>query len=298
MIAILYTILPMGCILLVGFILEKTVKIDQTSLSRLAFYVLLPALVTDSLYRATLSAENTIALVASCILVYVIICPFSWWLGKRLGWSVSLQKSFIATTAYPNTAYMGFPVSLFLLGEAGLERSVVYAITHSILAFSIIPAWLKGGNWRSAGIFTLKLPIIWGMLLALTLRMFHLQIPFKLDEVLRMLGQASIPVSLIFLGMQIASTPFKIGRDEIVASLVRLLGSAMIAYLVGKGMNITNLNLQVLVLQSAMPAAVTSVLIADEFGGDTPYTARVVVISTLLFFVTLPLVMWAIGVSI
>ena len=53
-------------------------------------------------------------------------------------------------------------------------------------------------------------------------------------------------------------------------------------------------DLVVLVLISGMPAAVNTYLMAAEFGGDAARTARVVVLSTLISFLTLPLVLgWA-----
>jgi predicted permease len=76
---------------------------------------------------------------------------------------------------------------------------------------------------------------------------------------------------------------------------MRLLGGAAIAYLAGKIIGLSGVDLQVLILQSSMPSAVISFLLVDEFGGDAPRTARVVAVSTLLCFVTLPLVLWAIG---
>ena len=60
----------------------------------------------------------------------------------------------------------------------------------------------------------------------------------------------------------------------------------------GQALQLEALDLQVLVLQSAMPAAVNAVVLVTEFGGDAARVARTVVISTLMSFVTLPLVLW------
>ena len=76
---------------------------------------------------------------------------------------------------------------------------------------------------------------------------------------------------------------------------MRLVGGAIAGYLVAKILGLSGIDLQVVVLQSSMPTAVISFVIVNEFGGDAARTARVVVTSTLLSFVTLPLVLWAIG---
>ncbi|MEC4806693.1 MAG: hypothetical protein SAJ72_20750 [Jaaginema sp. PMC 1080.18] len=51
------------------------------------------------------------------------------------------------------------------------------------------------------------------------------------------------------------------------------------------------LELQVFVLQAAMPTAVNSLVFVTEFGGDAPRVAKTIVASTLLSLVTLPVVL-------
>ncbi|NQZ63881.1 AEC family transporter, partial [Crocosphaera sp.] len=52
------------------------------------------------------------------------------------------------------------------------------------------------------------------------------------------------------------------------------------------------LDLQVFILQSAMPTAVNTIVLAAEFGGESTKVARTIVVTTLLSFLTLPLVLW------
>lgn len=295
MIVILSTVLPVACIVLVGLIVGKTMQLDQSTLSRLSFYVLSPAIIADSLYRTNLSAENATSIVLSFALIYFLLCLVAWLFARQLRLSVPVQKSLIVSTAFSNNGNMGLSVSLFALGEAGLDRAVVYLIASSILTLTTAPAFLKGGSLGSQVRLVLKLPLIWAVLAGLTLRFFEVELPLKLGDGLHILGQAAIPLALLLLGIQIATNPFRFGLYEVGASLMRLLGGAIAGYLVAKILGISGIDLQVIVLQSAMPTAVMSFVMVQEFGGDAPRTARVVVTSTLLSFVTLPLVLWAIG---
>jgi predicted permease len=143
--------------------------------------------------------------------------------------------------------------------------------------------------------FTLKLPLIWAMVFGLLLRLFGRELPFKLDRGLYLIAQAAVPIALLLLGMQIAHSSWQFSPYEFGASFMRLVVGSLVAFFSGKILGLTGLDLQVLVLQSSMPAAVNSFLMVTEFGGDAPRTARVVVASTLLGFVTLPVVLWAIA---
>ncbi len=295
--SVVSAVFPVGCIVFIGFIFGKNFSIDEPTLSKLALYVLFPALLTDIMYRTTVSIESAIGIFIAFGLTYLLLCLISWGIGRRLGFSESLQKSLLATTALPNSGNMGLPVTLFALGEAGLERAVIYLISWNIIVMSTMPAILKGGGFRSSIIFTFKLPIIWGMILGVILNSFNIELPLKLDDGLHLLREAAIPVALLLMGIQISKNRFQPGTYDLGASLIRLLGGAFVAYLVGKILNLEMLDLQVLVLQSAMPSALTSFLIVNEFGGDATRTSKIVVVSTLLSFLTLPIVLWAIGAT-
>ncbi|NER00809.1 MAG: AEC family transporter, partial [Cyanothece sp. SIO2G6] len=59
-------------------------------------------------------------------------------------------------------------------------------------------------------------------------------------------------------------------------------------------LGITGLDLQVVVLQSAMPVAVNSLIWVIELGGDRTRVALTIVLSTLLSLLTLPTLLWLI----
>ena len=296
-VSVISAVFPVGCIVLIGFIFGKIFVIDEPTLSRLALYVLFPALLTDIMYRTTISIEEAIGIFIAFGLTYLLLCLISWGVGKGLGFSVSVQKSLLATTALPNSGNMGLPVTLFALGEAGLERAVIYLISWNLIVFSTMPAILKGGGFRSSIIFTFKLPIIWGMILGIVINLFNIELPLKLDDGLHLLGEAAIPVSLLLMGIQISKNRFQPRSYELIASLMRLFGGAFIAYFVGRIINLEILDLQVVVLQSSMPSALASFLIVNEFGGDATITSRVVIVSTLLSFFTLPIILWVIRIT-
>ena len=295
--SVISAVFPVGCIVLIGFIFGKIFVIDEPTLSRLALYVLFPALLTDIMYRTTISIEEAIGIFIAFGLTYLLLCLISWGVGKGLGFSVSVQKSLLATTALSNSGNMGLPVTLFALGEAGLERAVIYLISWNLIVFSTMPAILKGGGFRSSIIFTFKLPIIWGMILGIVINLFNIELPLKLDDGLHLLGEAAIPVSLLLMGIQISKNRFQPRSYELIASLMRLFGGAFIAYFVGRIINLEILDLQVVVLQSSMPSALASFLIVNEFGGDATITSRVVIVSTLLSFFTLPIILWVIRIT-
>ena len=292
MLALLPAILPVGLIISIGVIAGLTLPLERQTLAQLTLYVLAPALILDSLFHTTVSFDNAVGLLLGFAITSLAIYLIVWGLSAILNLSSSLQTSLVATSLFPNNGNMGLPLIAFALGETGLDLAIIYMLASSILMFGFGPAILKGGGVSSGLSLTFKLPLFWAMLAGVGLRFLLDELPFNFDEGIELLGKASIPVALIILGMQLATTRFDIGIYEAVAAIMRLLVAPSIAFLVGTILGLEGIGLQVLVLQSAMPTAVNTFVIATEFGGDASWIARAIVLSTLTSFFTIPLVLW------
>ena len=294
--ALLNTVLPVALVVLAGYLLGKRVPMDLTTLSRLTLYLLVPALIFDAMYRAEYSREGLLGLTLGFALTYGLLYLFIALAGRLLRLSPEAAKGLLVCALFPNSGNMGLSLVYFALGEEGLRRAVVYFILSSAVMFGLGPAFIRGGGLREGLLLTLRLPLFYALFLGLLLKAIGIALPFRLDEGVRLMGQAAIPVLLLTLGMQMAKTRFQVGAFEGVASGLRLLLAPLLAYGVGALLGLPRLEHQVLVLQSATPVAVNAFLMTQEFGGDAVRVARSVVVSTFLAFLTVPLVLYLVGV--
>lgn len=290
--ALLPAVIPVGFIILIGVIASKFLPLELQTLNQLTVYILAPALVADGLYRTTLSVQSASSLLVGFTLISLLVYSLVYIVSKLFKLSSETEKSLLATSLLPNNGNMGLPVIAFALGQEGLERAIIYMIGSSILLFGIAPALLKGEGFSYGLRMTLKLPLIWAMVGGLSLRVFSIQLPFGLDTAIEQLGASAIPLALIILGMQLSNTQFKLKKYEILATGIRLFIAPLIAYGVGYFLGLKGLDLQVLILQTAMPAAVNSVVLVTEFGGDAHKVARTIVVTTIVSFLTLPMALW------
>lgn len=285
-------IAPVAIIIFIGFIAQRTLHFDDQTLSQLTIYILAPALIADSLYRTTLSPQSATGIVVGFLLTTALLYLLVWGITSALQASQQIRQTLIATTLFANVGNLGLPLNTFAYGDAGLERAVIYLTASATLLFGLGPALIKGGGIFASLKLILRLPLFWATVGGVSLRLLNLQLPLRLDTSLQLLGRAAIPIALLILGMQLASTRFALGTYELFASSLRLLIAPAIAYGVGRLLHLEGLDLRVLVLQGAMPVAVNTVVLATEFGGDVSRVARTVILSTLLAFGTLPLVLW------
>ncbi|MEZ0321919.1 MAG: AEC family transporter [Thermus sp.] len=294
--ALLNTVLPVALVVFSGYLLGKRIPMDLTTLSRLTLYLLVPALIFDAMYRAEYSREGLVGLALGFALTYLLLFLAITGMARLLGLSPEAAKSLLVCSLFPNSGNMGLSLVYFALGEEGLRRAVVYFILSSVVMFGLGPAFIRGGGLKEGLLFTLRLPLFYALLLGLLLKALGVSLPFRLDEGLRLMGQAAIPVLLLTLGMQMSQTRFQVGAFEGVASSLRLLVAPLLAYGVGFILGLPRLEHQVLVLQSATPVAVNAFLLTREFGGEALRVARSVVVSTFLAFLTIPLFLLLIGV--
>ena len=295
MTTLLPAVLPVGLIILIGFIVGRTLPLQRSTLSQLALYVLSPALVIDSLYRNKLPFSSSSKLLIGFALTSAAIYLTVGLVSKVLKLTTPMSRAITAIVMFPNNGNMGLPLVTFALGTAGLDRAIVYMIGSSFLMFCFGPAIIRGKGILEGFKLTLKLPLIWAILFGTSLRLLSIKLPWGLDTSIQQLGATAIPIALIVLGMQLSETKFQPRIKELMVVLARLIVAPTIAYFVGRLLQLETLDSQVLILQSAMPTAVNSFIIVSEFGGDKDLVARAIVTSTSISFITLPIILLLIG---
>jgi len=77
-------------------------------------------------------------------------------------------------------------------------------------------------------------------------------------------------------------------------AIVRIFGGFAAAYIAVLAIGATGVNRQVLLLYGALPAAVINFVLTEKYRQDPALAASIVVISTFLSVLTIPIVFWLI----
>ncbi|AFZ47424.1 Auxin Efflux Carrier [Cyanobacterium stanieri PCC 7202] len=291
---ILSAVLPVGLIIIIGYIAGQKLNLDQLTLCKLSIYILAPALVADSLYRNTVSGRSVSLIIISYGLISLFIYGLIWLFSVFFDIEKNDRQSIFAVILCPNNGNMGLPITTFALGNEGLDRAIIYMIGSSIFLFGMLPAILSNKGIKRGVILTLQLPLIWAMFFGAMLNISRIQLPFNLGRSMELLGISAIPIALIILGMQLAQTKFIFTLREFLLALIKLIVAPTIALGTGKIIGLEGLDLQVLVLQTAMPTAINTLVMVKEFGGNATIVAQTIITSTVMSFITLPVVIWLI----
>ncbi|QNO13989.1 AEC family transporter [Alkalicella caledoniensis] len=294
-------IVPIFALIILGFALSKKFDLDIMTLTKLNFYVFVPAFTFVNLYTAQIPMEMIKVLIAACLILITNMVLVGI-MAKFRGYDEGLKNAFTNSVIFYNAGNIGIPlITLAFTGTPYLEIALtaqimvmlVQTLTTSTLGF--INAG-RGANthWKESVVKVLKMPTIYMIPLAFILKSFSYDFTqFALWPALEYARAAVIPLSLITLGVQLSKTQFEFKNKEVYISvLMRLVGGPIIALLFIYVLRIEGVIAQVVLISTAVPTAVNAALIAVECNNYPDFSSQTVMISTLLGSVSLVFVIY------
>lgn len=292
--ALINVIVPVFIIVALGFVLGRWQKIDVKPLSTVSIYLMIPCLVISSLSRRRIESSELTRLIVFTLLASLAAVALAWLLARLLRLDDRWQSAMILSTAFGNVGNFGLPMALFAFGDEGLQQATIVFVASGILSFSLGIFVASRGHFTPAQAFLqiFKMPPIYATTTALLINAFNITLPEFINRPLILLGDGAIPVQLVMVGAQLASSSLK-GASTTVAWAVgaKLVGGAVIGMLVATMLGLDGVARQAAILQMAMPAAVNSSIFAVQFDLHPEFVSSVVVLTTLLSLVTLTVVL-------
>ncbi len=288
-------------VIAVGYVIGRSEMLGphaQHVLSRLAFFVLSPALLFTVLAEANVSHLFSSLLPISAIVAVINIAAFL--VISLLIWRRPLPDATIGALAsgYVNANNIGLPVSVYVLGDASSSAPVILLqlIVLAPIALTVLDASTSGRI--SVGRILLqpvRNPLIIGSLLGVLVTVTHLQIPAPVLAPFQLVGAAAVPVILITFGMSLHGSrvlaPGSDRRDVLLASLLKLAVMPVMAWLLGHFVwHLEGHRLFVVVVLAALPTAQNVFNYAQRYGVATVLARDTVLITTALSIVVLVVV--------
>ncbi len=284
LLTVLEIVAPVFLLALIGFVwVKRGFEYQVEFVTRLAMTLSVPCLIFVALMKADID-RNALAVtfIASCVAYLAVTVVFA--LIVRM---FQLEmRTFLAPLIFGNTGNLGLPLAMFAFGEAGLSYAIIIFAVMAVYSFSV-GVWLVSGGGSLTKV--VKEPLVGATLLGALFLYNGWETPKFLTNALELIGQMAIPIMLITLGVALARLkPNSFGR-AIVLSVVKVVLCTGIAWGVGAYFELEPIALAVLIMQVATPVAVTSYLLAEKYGADANEVAGLVVVSTLLSVITIPL---------
>ena len=307
MLVLINVILPVFLVAGVAAVAQPRLRLDTQVLSRAAFYLFSPAMVLDALINSDVSGAEFGRIAAALTLTVLAL----WLVGEIAARALRLdgptRGAFLVAIILMNSGNYGMPVNFFAFGEPGLARAAlcvtVNAVITSTLGVYLVArghaavgrtALRRTGICRTALCRVLSVPAIYAALVGLLVNLMGWSLPETVVKAVHLLGQGLVPVSLLILGIQMLQT---FGEKHslshvpalLLVALGRLVLAPLFAALAGSLVGLDGLARDVITLEMATPAAVMSLVLAQEFGSNTSFAALCILVTTCASLLTVTL---------
>lgn len=224
-------------------------------------------------------------------------------IGLLVSWSVRglarlpderSRRTFAFTTGMYNYSYIPYPLAVALFDSSTTGVLFVHNLGVEVAMWTVGLMAMGGAASQSAWRNLINGPVL-AIVAAVALNMMGIS-PGP-DHVLRatahLLGVAAVPLGLLQIGaiMQSHAAELRQGRghrDGLLSCIVRLGVLPIVFLLLARALPLPAELRKVMILQAAMPCAVFPIVMAGRYGGDGVVAVRVVLITSMVGFFTMP----------
>ena len=280
---------PVFFVIGIGYYIgKKDPKFNTTFITNFAGNIGTPAMI---FYTITTTGVTLSVFTEYFIYALIIIGGFS---ISGIIFLLLLKKDFISELPpliLPNTGNMGIPICLFAYGTAGL--GVASAIASVIILLHFTLGVLLANKSFSFEILIKNVPI-YGIIVSVIFLYFEWDVPGYLENTTFLLTYATIFLVLMSLGIALSRLKVVSWTHASILGAVRVIIGPLIGFGLIKFLNLNGFAAGVLLIQSCMPSAVLTYLVGSMYSEKkvVDSVASVIVTSTVMSFITIPIVVY------
>lgn len=292
---ILGIILPVFLIIAAGYaytrVRGEAFKSDLGALNRLTGELLCPLLLFSALASKEFDVVANLPLMVAGFFVALGSGVLAWPVARVLGYDA---RTFVPPMMYNNCGNMGLPLAVLAFGPTGLPEAVALFMAGSLVYFTAGIHLLESGRGGKGGA-TLRMfasPMMLAMIAGMLFATLGIHLPDTLQQALRMLGDSSIPLMLLALGMRMTNVSFNSWRIGLVGAVVCPLAGLVVAAGLDVLMPLTAVQRGQMYLFASLPPAVLSFIVAEVYQQEPEKVAAIVMLGNLAALGFVPLGLW------
>ena len=226
---------------------------------------------------------------------------FAYYLIAIIGFSIvgiiflyALKKDIIMQLPpfiLPNTGNMGLPICLFAYGSTGL--GVAGAISSLIILFHFTLGIFLASKKFNFNVI-IQSPSFYAVIISILFLYFNIKTPNFIINTTMLLTYATIFLILMSLGIALTRLKVFSFTESLISSIARVILGPIIGLLLIKYFDLSGVAAGVLLIQCSMPSAVLNYLVGAIYSPKkiVDNIASMIVVSTLLSFLTIPIVVF------
>lgn len=283
---ILNIVLPTFVIIFIGYIFGKVRKTANISpLVDIAFNIGAPALTLISMLGKKIVLLDAGKIWAASLIIMLGCGIVAWVVFRFLN---QKHSALYLSIAAMNTVNLPFPILYLAYGSVGLLAATLFFIPNVLLLYSLGIYIAAGKQWKEGIKEIFKIPIMYAAVIGLALNLFNVTLPELAMNSLNLIAMMAIPLSLIVLGYNLSKVKLASLPTTFLASFLRVGVGLLFGLLTVSLFNLDGVFKSVVILVSAMPAAVNASIIATKYDNEAELVSSVVFVTTVMSLVSIP----------
>jgi malonate transporter len=285
-------LLPDLLLIVVGFCLCRFTSLDRPiwdAAEKLVYYFLFPVLLFTSTVRSPLQPTETASLALAGVALTVVGVGLAYAIGRVPGID-ERQHASGAQVAFRFNSFIALALGERFGGAPGVA-GMALLIALCVPIANVAAVWFmarQGGQSSAREI--LRNPLIVATVAGLTCNLLGIRFTDSIAATMQRIGVAALPIGLMAVGAGLQLGGLKSG-PKLAAGLlsIRHLALPLVGLLLTFLLPLTPAHRELVLLFAAVPTASSCYVLAARMGGDGPYVAGLVTVSTLLGMVLLPI---------
>lgn len=293
-------IMPIFLLIIIGFVGQKNLNMDISTLTKLNIYIFIPAILFLKIYETKVTLRFFSQIFVFMLAILTAMFLIGHLIAKVFNFSRSIRKAFCNSLLFFNSGNYGLPlVELVFKGNPTAVTSQIFVMLIQNITtstFGVFQASSGSSNSKKAILSIFKMPSIYILSVAFIVRGFYITIPEFVLTPLEYVGRGYVAIGLLTLGAQLSEIKLGIKiRDIFLSSFTRLIVSPLLGFVLVWAMGIQGILAQALIIGVSTPSAVNTALLAKEFNNEPEYASQIVFVSTMLSSLTISLVIYLTG---
>lgn len=293
------SIFPLFLIILIGIGMVRIKAVHRgwvDVLNKYALWVGLPSLIFAALVRLDFqfSEYSSLILVNSVYLVVCVLLAFP--VSAIFRTSLKTKRTLFLLLGFGNISYLGIPLISSALGNEALGSAILLSAVYPFWMFTLAIVLIEVTGHEKVDILVIikKLfsnPLLLSVFLGILVSSLNIPIQGELMKTLDLFGQSVTAVVLFSLGIFLGSQQIGSRKEwwpVLGLSVVIMVLLPGIFYFLAKGSGMSSTQFRTSILDAAMPMGLSAYAMTEQYQLNALLTGRLVILSTLLAAVIIP----------
>lgn len=288
--------IPVLTIASIGLFLRRRFKVDPKMISSMMFNVFSPALTFYSIYSSDINGGDFLRMYGATLVLLWVVAGTSFFILRLQNTQGAERAATLLATFAFNGGNFGLSIVKFAFGDDALSWAVIAFVAGSTTAYTLGVYTASNGraSIKESLLNVLRTPPIYALIAAFALKGLGVtELPPAIDRSVKLLADASIPLMIILLGLQLGELgTLSHLRLLFTGTTIRLLLAPIIGIGIATLFGLTGDARTAFIVQAGMPTAVMTIVLATEFDTDRDLALNLIMATTLISPITLSIIIY------